>query len=51
MTKWEKMARQDFTDVSLARFFEISGKYEYAAGMAREDADKRAYLELKGVKR
>jgi hypothetical protein len=45
-TKWEQMARQDLTGVSLERWYERAGKYQYNAGMPEEQADKRAFLEV-----
>ena len=50
MSKWEQMARKDFNESDLAVFFERSGKYQYDAGMDREIADRRAYLEMQGVR-
>ena len=35
----------DFTADALARFYERAGKYQFDAGMAEEDADKRAYMQ------
>lgn len=46
MSRWETMARQDLHGELLYRFYEAAGRYEYAAGMSREDADKRAFLEV-----
>jgi hypothetical protein len=45
-TKWERFAIQDLSSDELYRFYERSGIYQFSGGMEREDADKRAYLEI-----
>lgn len=45
-TRWELLANQDLSGEQLYRFYERAGIYEYGAGMSREEADKRAFLEI-----
>jgi len=47
-TTWERMAREDLTDNTDAmdRFYELSGKLQYGAGMPVEESDKTAFLKV-----
>lgn len=45
-SQWERFAVQDLTAEELYRFYERSGIYQFSGRMKREDADKRAFLEI-----